>query len=90
MQRPVRHPLNAMRNRNADTPCGVDDRHERSILSESMGLKRWIATLGAVGSTARWAAREYQLFRTRHPNVNEIDDGSIISTHRGLPLRADS
>ena len=32
-----------------------------------MGLRKWLARTGAPGGTARWAAKGYAFFRSRHP-----------------------
>ncbi len=43
-----------------------------------MGFMKWLARIGAVGGTARWAARTYEFFRRRHPDSSEIPDNSIF------------
>ena len=43
-----------------------------------MGLMKWIARRGAVGGTARWAAKGYDFFRRRHPDKSEFTDNSIF------------
>ena len=43
-----------------------------------MGLKEWLARRGAVGGTARWAAKGYKFFRQRHPNSQEFPDSAIF------------
>lgn len=35
-----------------------------------MGLMRWIARRGAVGGTARWAAKGYKSFCSKDPNIS--------------------
>ncbi len=43
-----------------------------------MGLKSWLARKGAVGGTARWAAKGYDFFRNRHPDQSEFSDASLF------------
>lgn len=38
-----------------------------------MGIKKWFARRGAVGSTARWAAKLYKAFKKEYPNKDEKD-----------------
>lgn len=43
-----------------------------------MGFGKWLARLGAVGGTARWAANGYRFFRQRHPDTFEFTDNDIF------------
>jgi len=41
-------------------------------------LINWFARRGAVGGTARWAAKLYEFFRQRHPSRSEFPDNAIF------------
>lgn len=38
---------------------------------------KWVARRGAVGSTARWAAKAYRHYRTLHPDRATVPDTEI-------------
>ena len=42
-----------------------------------MGFIKWMASKGAVGGTARWAAKGYKFFRQQHPDEEEYPDPVI-------------
>lgn len=44
-----------------------------------MGLKRWLAKIGAVGGTARWAANGYKFLRQRYTDSVEFTDSSLFN-----------
>lgn len=44
----------------------------------SGGIKKSIVRVGAVGGTARWAAKGYKFFRKRHPDRDEFSDRNIF------------
>lgn len=41
-------------------------------------IKKWVARVGAVGGTARWAAKGYRFFRERHPDRDAFSDRNIF------------
>lgn len=55
-----------------------------------MGLKRWIARKGAVGSTARWAAKGYWVCKKQNPDqsINEIMAFLVEARYQGGGTKA--
>ena len=49
-----------------------------TILPDSMGLLKFFARFGAVGGTARWAARWYKMLRAQEPDTKKATDADLF------------
>ncbi len=43
-----------------------------------MGMMKYLARVGSVGGTARWAADTYMFFRLQHPTSSEWTESAIF------------